>query len=94
MIKKLETITTQYRKFDTNQVLTESQLNEFLDYFGDQDHLSRIGLSGVGIVCGFNLEFVNYDNSLKDFKGGKPAIRISQGYGVTTDGRFINTSKP
>ena len=53
MSTKLSTITTQYRKFNTNQVLTEAQLNEFLDYFEDQDRMSRIGLSGVGIVCGF-----------------------------------------
>ena len=79
MSTKLTTITTQYRKFNTNQVLTEKQLNEFLDYFEDQHHLSRIGLSGVGIACGFKLSFNQTDSS----------ITITQGYGVTTDGDLI-----
>ncbi|WP_299551340.1 hypothetical protein [Seonamhaeicola sp.] len=84
MSTKLHTITTQYRKFNTNQVLTESQLNEFLDYFEDQDHLSRIGLSGVGLVCGFK---VTYNALLK-------TIKITQGYGVTTDGDLLTLLNP
>lgn len=84
MNTKLTTITTQYSKFSDNQVLTKGQLNEFLDYFEDQDHLSRIGLSGVGIVCGFD---ISYDASLKE-------IKISQGYGVTTDGDLLALVEP
>jgi len=57
MNAKLDNITTQYRKFNENQVLTEGQLNEFIDYFEDQDRLSRTQLSGVGIVCGFKSIF-------------------------------------
>ena len=53
MNAKLDNVTTQYRKFNENQVLTDGQLNEFIDYFEDQDRLSRTLLSGVGIVCGF-----------------------------------------
>ena len=55
MNTKLANITTEYRKFNTNQALTENQLNEFLDYFEDQDRLSRTKLSGTGIVCGLSL---------------------------------------
>lgn len=84
MNTKLTTITTQYSKFSDNQVLTKGQLNEFLDYFEDQDHLSRIGLSGVGIVCGFQ---ITYDASLKE-------IKISKGYGVTTDGDLLALVEP
>ena len=85
MSTKLNTITTQYRKFNSNQVLTESQLNEFLDFFEDQDHLSRIGLSGVGIVCGFK---ITYNIS------SPKTITISQGYGVTTDGDLLTLQNP
>ncbi|MFC4635118.1 hypothetical protein ACFO3O_14455 [Dokdonia ponticola] len=84
MNTKLTTITTQYSKFSDNQVLTKGQLNQFLEYFEDQDHLSRIGLSGVGIVCGFDL---TYDGSKKE-------IYISQGYGVTTDGDLVALIEP
>ncbi|MDO7174058.1 hypothetical protein [Mariniflexile sp. AS56] len=83
-MKKLTTITTQYSKFSDNQVLTKGQLNEFLDYFEDQDHLSRIALSGVGIVCGFKLIF---NTALKQ-------ISISKGYGVTTDGDLLTLTEP
>ena len=83
MSTKLSTITTQYRKFNTNQVLTEAQLNEFLDYFEDQDRMSRIGLSGVGIVCGFKVSFDATNKS----------ITLSQGYGVTTDGDLVALQK-
>lgn len=76
MSAKLSTITTQYRRFTKNQVLTEANLNEVVDFFDDQDRLSRIYLSGVGIVCGF---YSAYDATQK-------TISITQGTGVTTDG--------
>ncbi len=75
METKLAHITTQYKRFTKNQVLTEGHLNEVLDYFDDQIRLSRICLDGVGIVCGFNLT-CNANNTLE----------ISQGSAVTTDG--------
>lgn len=83
METKLTTITPTYRSFVPDQVLTADQLNEFLNYFEDQDRLSRIFLSGVGIVCGFNL---NFDQRVN----GK--LFISQGAGVTTDGDFFKLS--
>lgn len=76
MSAKLSTITTQYRRFTKNQVLTEGNLNEVVDFFDDQDRLSRIYLSGVGIVCGL---YPAYDESQK-------TISITQGTGITTDG--------
>lgn len=76
MSAKLSTITTQYRRFTKNQVLTEGNLNEVVDFFDDQDRLSRIYLSGVGIVCGF---YAAYDEAQK-------TISITQGTGITTDG--------
>ena len=76
MPTKLSTITTQYRRFTKNQVLTEVNLNEVVDFFDDQDRLTRIYLSGVGIVCGFT---VSLNNTQK-------TITVSQGTGITTDG--------
>ncbi|MGO4710544.1 Ig-like domain-containing protein [Chryseobacterium sp. 2TAF14] len=85
MNAKLNNITTQYRKFNPSQVLTESQLNEFIDYFEDQDRLSRTRLSGVGIVCGFKSTYIESatDASLID------TLEITQGSGVTTDGDLV-----
>ncbi len=79
MAEKLTQITTQYHTFEDNQVLTKDQLNGFINYFDDQDRMSRVFLSGVGIVCGFGLSI----------DSGKSVITISQGAGVTTDGDLI-----
>lgn len=79
MNTKLDNVTTQYRKFNENQALTDGQLNEFIDYFEDQDRLSRTRLSGVGVVCGFKSESLDLDATLV----------ITQGAGVTTDGDLI-----
>ncbi|MFB6317232.1 PKD domain-containing protein [Saccharicrinis sp. FJH54] len=79
MATKLNEITTQYHTFVENQVLTHTQLNEFISYFEDQDRLSRILLSGVGIVCGFRLF---YDPESK-------TVTISAGSGITTDGDLL-----
>ncbi len=76
MSAKLSTITTQYRRFTKNQVLTEGNLNEVVDFFDDQDRLSRIYLSGVGIVCGL---YASYNEV-------QQTISITQGTGITTDG--------
>lgn len=85
METKLTTITPSYRSFVPDQILTAGQLNEFLNYFEDQDRLSRIFLSGVGIVCGFKIEFNSNSNG---------ELVISQGAGVSTDGDFFKLSKP
>lgn len=100
MNTKLDNVTTQYRKFNVNQVLTEGQLNEFIDYFEDQDRLSRTRLSGVGLACGF--KSIYFDASVTDetiheiFKGKVidpkdylDTIVITQGAGITTDGDLM-----
>ncbi|MFL9833757.1 Ig-like domain-containing protein [Chryseobacterium terrae] len=89
MNAKLNNITTQYRKFNPNQVLTEGQLNEFIDYFEDQDRLSRTRLSGVGVVCGFKSTYIETSANLSLVN----TIEITQGSGVTTDGDLITLRK-
>ena len=79
MSTKLTEITTKYHTFVDNQVLTKDQLNEFINYFEDQDRMSRIFLTGVGVICGFKLSFDASDSS----------ITITQGTGITTDGDLI-----
>ncbi len=80
MSKKLTTITPTYHAFAKDQLLTHTDLNEVIDYFEDQDRLSRICLSGVGIVCGFKPTFITGTNTLA----------ISQGSGITTDGDLVH----
>lgn len=101
MTPKLKDITTSYHSFQNDQVLTAPQLNEFLNYFEDQDRLSRIRLSGVGIVCGFKVsliqekQFLPIDAELvtaaekKLFNSKVTKIVIEQGCGVTTDGDLL-----
>lgn len=104
MNTKLDNVTTQYRKFNVNQALTEGQLNEFIDYFEDQDRLSRTRLSGVGVVCGFQstyssglilqpVELGSVDKIPGDIDLSLETIIITQGAGVTTDGDIITLRK-
>jgi hypothetical protein len=97
MNAKLDNVTTQYRKFNENQVLTDGQLNEFIDYFEDQNRLSRTLLSGVGIVCGFK-STITSSGLVPDVmekiapqkaENALDTIVITQGAGVTTDGDLI-----
>ena len=94
MNAKLNNITTQYRKFNANQVLTEGQLNEFIDYFEDQDRLSRTRLSGVGVVCGFKSTYIDVTLQPEILARAEDTsllhtIEITQGSGVTTDGDLV-----
>ena len=83
MSQKLSTITPTYHSFTKDQLLTHNDLNEVINYFGDQDRLSRICLSGVGIVCGFKV-------SREQNRGGSEFIKITQGSGLTTDGDLMH----
>lgn len=65
-------------------MLTETQLNTFIDYFEDQNRLSRLGLSGVGIACGFQVT-----PKFTIDKTAVSSIEITQGVAVTTDGDLI-----
>ncbi|MEW7277046.1 PKD domain-containing protein [Aquimarina sp. 2201CG1-2-11] len=87
MNNKLATITTQYRKFNDNQALTADQLNEFIDFFEDQDRLSRTRLSGVGLACGFKTT-VRREGG-EQGKNQTGIVTITQGVGVTTDGDIL-----
>lgn len=69
-----------YEEFLPDQVLTHKNLNKVVNYFEDQDRLSRIYLTGVGIGCGLNI--VSYGND---------HIEIGQGVGITTDGDLIKS---
>lgn len=71
-----------YEEFLPDQVLTHKNLNKIVNYFEDQDRLSRIYLTGVGIGCGLNI--VSSTNNSK-------YIEIGQGVGITTDGDIIKS---
>lgn len=80
MENKLQLITPQYSSFVDDQVLTSHQLNEFIEYFKEQDHLTRICLTGIGVVCGFDLSVFNDDGI---------TIKVTQGCGITSDGDLL-----
>ncbi|CAN5447093.1 hypothetical protein BH23BAC3_BH23BAC3_07700 [soil metagenome] len=70
-----------YRRFVDNQVLTDNQLNEILDYLNHQDRLSRVMLHGVGIVCGLK---ISLDETSRQ-------IHLSEGVAVTTAGDLLKS---
>lgn len=90
MTAKLTAITPSYSSFKDDQVLTAKQLNELLNYFDDQDRISRVFLSGVGIGCGFNQKMI-INNAISPLE---KQIEISQGFGLTTDGDLLLLSIP
>lgn len=82
MNNQLSNISTQYRKFSKGQYIEYTQFNEFLDFFEDQDRLSRVMLQGVGIVCGFKPDLIYTSGQLS-------GIQLSQGVALTTDGDLL-----
>lgn len=76
MEPKLKNISKNYHKFVNDQVLTADKLNSLINYFDEQERLSRVFLSGIGIICGFDLRL---DGNLF----------IKPGVGVTSDGDLI-----
>lgn len=78
MAPKLKEIRTQYHSFVDDQVLTAKQLNGLIEYFEDQDRLSRVLLTGVGIICGLEIKKVT-----------ETSFTLTQGVGVTTDGDVL-----
>jgi hypothetical protein len=66
-----------YPVFEADQVLSNSHLNNLLNYLEQQERLTRIKLLGRGIVCGLE---INSSNS---------AIAISKGCGLSSQGFLI-----
>jgi hypothetical protein len=82
MNNQLSNISTQYRKFSKGQYVEHTQFNEFLDFFEDQDRLSRVVLQGVGVVCGLQHELIYKERLLN-------SVQLSQGVAITTDGDLL-----
>jgi hypothetical protein len=74
---QLDPVNLEYSRFIKDQVLTEVQLNEIIDFFEDQNRLTRTCLIGVGIVCGLKVKSNNQE------------VQLSAGVSVTTDGDLI-----
>ncbi len=70
-------LASQYTVFERDQVLTHSQLNEVSTWLDQQDRLSRVSLTGVGVIGGWQ---VSSDGS---------SVTISPGLGITTDGDLM-----
>jgi hypothetical protein len=72
---------THFPVFEANQVLRNDHLNDLVSYLEEQNRLTRNGLIGVGILCGFKVEF-DADNEV---------LLLSEGVGVTSKGYLIST---
>ncbi|GHC57879.1 hypothetical protein [Ulvibacter litoralis] len=83
MSRTLLEITPQYSSFVDDQVLTSAKLNEFMEYFDEQDKLTRVCLTGVGVACGFTVK-LNKE---------APSITILQGCGITSDGDLLKLQR-
>ncbi|MGS0758401.1 hypothetical protein ACVBEH_29050, partial [Roseateles sp. GG27B] len=79
VILSLDQLADHYAVFDPDQVLTHGQLNSVSDYLDDQLRLGRVLLDGVGLVAGLQV-------AQQGDASGSPSVRISAGFGVSTDG--------
>jgi len=77
----LEAQNLEYSRFVKDQVLTEVQLNEIIDFFEDQHRLTRTCLIGSGIVCGLEAQ------------KSSSAVTLSPGAAITTDGDLLKMER-
>lgn len=73
-------ILNTYPVFESNQVLTSTQLNKLVNYLDQQNRLTRAKLIGMGVVCGLEVSYDSDDDE----------ITISKGTGITSEGYLIN----
>jgi hypothetical protein len=73
----LSAVSSAYSVFERDQVLTANQLNSVGAYLDDQDRLTRVFISGVGIVGGLHVSI----------DAGR--VKVSKGLGITTDGDLV-----
>ncbi|CCE23856.1 conserved protein of unknown function [Methylotuvimicrobium alcaliphilum 20Z] len=71
----------QFPIFEANQVLSNRHLNQVFNYLDEQNRLTRSNLIGIGIVCGFELEYTTSPEAV---------IRLSKGVGITSEGYLIS----
>lgn len=71
----------KYPVFEANQVLTNRHLNQVFSYLDEQERLTRANLIGIGIVCGLEISLGG--------TAAAPAIHLTKGCGVTSEGYLI-----
>lgn len=70
----------EYPVFVDNQVLTADLLNNMVDYFNDQDNITRLALIGKGIINGLSYVCNTANNS----------VTIKSGLAITVNGSIAN----
>lgn len=81
----MSNLANSYPIFESNQVLTSSQLNELVTYLDEQSRLTRVKLIGMGVTCGLEPVF----NAADPEHLNQPTLKITQGVGVTSEGYLI-----
>ena len=71
---------SDYPKFVPDQVLTSDNLNDLFGYLDEQGRMTRTNLSGIGIVCGLEVQTAADGSS----------ITITKGVGVTSSGYLVS----
>lgn len=71
-------INNSYPVFEADQVLSQNDLNRLISYLEEQDHLTRVQLLGMGLVCGLNIT-----------KPSPATLKISCGTGITSLGYLV-----
>ena|GEM_PF-3164527 len=76
-----QTLQNFYPDFVPNQILTNTQLNQLRIFLDEQDRISRVRLSGMGIICGLTWSITNNE--------GEISLSIEEGFGLSSEGYLI-----
>lgn len=71
-----------FPNYQPNQVLTSEHLNNLRRYLDEQNRLTRLRMSGMGIACGLTTR--------EDPDADGVVIQISEGYGISSEGYLID----
>jgi hypothetical protein len=76
-------VPTVHPAFEPNQILTSTHLNQLREYLDDENRLTRVRLSGFGIVCGLEISF----------EASTKKLTVKKGYGISTEGYLLELAK-
>lgn len=79
---------TNFPVFAANQVLKNDHLNDLVNYLEEQTRLTRSKTIGIGILCGFQMEWTRANDNL-----GRSwnSLKLTEGLGITSSGYLIHS---
>ena len=81
---------TNFPVFAANQVLKNDHLNDLVNYLEEQTRITRSKTIGIGILCGFQMEWTK---ALDNLGRQWDSLNLTEGLGITSSGYLIHSPK-